>query len=129
MNTFDLQQAAAFLGLHPVTLQQRAKAGLIPGAKIGKEWRFLDVDLVAYLRAQYAPSQSQPQPCQKTASTSGKAVRIGTRLSGSTDSDFAAVHLVNGQLCTTMMAIKMQIDFAKDNLENLLSDVSCIECR
>lgn len=35
MNTLDLAAAAAFLGLHPHTLQARAKAGEIPGAKVG----------------------------------------------------------------------------------------------
>ena len=54
-----LKEAAEFLGLHPVTLQQRAKSGVIPGAKIGRSWRFLTVDLVAYLRAQYPSSQHQ----------------------------------------------------------------------
>ena len=53
MQTLDLTAAAKFLGVHPDTLQCRAKAGLIPGAKIGKEWRFLDADLADYLRSQY----------------------------------------------------------------------------
>ena len=35
MNTIDIAAAAAFLGLHPHTLQARAKAGEIPGAKVG----------------------------------------------------------------------------------------------
>ena len=35
MNTLDLQSAAAFLHIHPVTLQEKARAGEIPGAKIG----------------------------------------------------------------------------------------------
>ena len=36
MNTLDLKAAAAFLHIHPVTLQEKARAGEIPGAKIGK---------------------------------------------------------------------------------------------
>jgi len=43
--SLDLTEAAAFLGLHPDTLRERAAEGKIPGAKLGKEWRFLDVDL------------------------------------------------------------------------------------
>lgn len=31
MRTLDLAEAAAFLGLHPHTLQARAKAGTVPG--------------------------------------------------------------------------------------------------
>lgn len=65
MNSLDLRAAAQFLGLHPNTLQARAKAGLIPGSKIGKEWRFLDVDLAAHMRAQYR------SPAQEALSTGG----------------------------------------------------------
>ena len=50
MNTLDLQAAAAFLHIHPVTLQEKARAGEIPGAKIGKCWVFVDVDLVEHQR-------------------------------------------------------------------------------
>ena len=53
MNTLDLQAAAAFLHIHPVTLQEKARTGEIPGAKIGKCWVFVDVDLVEHIRSQY----------------------------------------------------------------------------
>ena len=36
MSTLNLQQAAALLKIHPVTLQDKARAGEIPGAKIGR---------------------------------------------------------------------------------------------
>lgn len=49
--SMDLDEAAAFLGLHKNTLQERAKAGEIPGAKIGKGWRFLAERLVEYLKS------------------------------------------------------------------------------
>lgn len=65
MNTLDLAAAAAFLGVHPETLRERAAAGMIPGAKLGKEWRFLDVDLADYMRGQYrgkACSTDDPIP-------------------------------------------------------------------
>ena len=75
MQTLDLAAAAEFLGLHPTTLQARAKAGEVPGAKIGKEWRFLDLDLVEYLRAHYSSNIRQDTPtCQ---SRKGPAVRSG----------------------------------------------------
>ncbi|TXF11235.1 helix-turn-helix domain-containing protein [Pelomicrobium methylotrophicum] len=51
MTTLDLKQAAAFLRMHPKTVQERAKAGIIPGAKPGKCWVFLQADLEAYLRS------------------------------------------------------------------------------
>jgi hypothetical protein len=50
--TLDLQQAADFLKLHPVTLAERARAGKIPGAaKPGKRWVFPEEGLRAYLNA------------------------------------------------------------------------------
>lgn len=72
MNTLDLEAAAALLGIHPTTLQARAKCGVIPGAKVGKEWRFLDVDLVEYLRSQYPANRRES--CQST----NAAVRGGS---------------------------------------------------
>ncbi|WP_084190973.1 helix-turn-helix domain-containing protein [Methylomarinum vadi] len=53
MKTLNLQQAAELLHIHPVTLQSKAKAGDIPGAKIGKCWVFVDVDLIKFIRSQY----------------------------------------------------------------------------
>ena len=73
MRTLDLAEAAAFLGLHPHTLQARAKAGTVPGAKVGKEWRFLDLDLAEYLRAQY-PANKPPE----RAACSTSAAKRGT---------------------------------------------------
>lgn len=71
MNTLDLESAAAFLGLHRDTLRSRAAAGIVPGAKIGKEWRFLEADLVAYFRAHY----QREDPCLSTsAGKSGGSV-------------------------------------------------------
>jgi excisionase family DNA binding protein len=53
MLTFTLQQAADYLKLHPVTLSEKARTGEIPGAKLGKRWVFLEIDLIEYLRSQY----------------------------------------------------------------------------
>lgn len=53
MKTFNLNEAAAFLHLHPHTLEAKARAGEIPGAKPGKCWVFIDDDLADWLRAQY----------------------------------------------------------------------------
>ena len=79
MNTFDLQEAARFLGIHPHTLQARAKAGIIPGAKLGKEWRFIDDDLVGYLRSQYPANQ--PRVVAPARSAHGVKHRAKARLS------------------------------------------------
>jgi len=53
MNTFGLKQAAAYLHIHPEELRRRAKAGRIPGAKVGRAWVFLEEDLAGYLRSLY----------------------------------------------------------------------------
>ncbi len=53
MKTLDLDEAAQFLRLHPHTLEAKARAGEIPGAKPGKRWVFLDVDLADWLRGKY----------------------------------------------------------------------------
>jgi len=53
VKTLNLEEAAAFLKIHPVTLSTKAAAGEILGAKIGRAWVFLDVDLVNHIRAQY----------------------------------------------------------------------------
>ncbi|MFY9329529.1 MAG: helix-turn-helix domain-containing protein [Georgfuchsia sp.] len=66
MKSLTLDEAAAFVGLHPNTLQARAKAGEVPGAKVGKEWRFIDVDLVDYLRAKYPCNTPKGTECRST---------------------------------------------------------------
>jgi excisionase family DNA binding protein len=53
MNTLTLQQAAELLQLHPVTLRDKARAGVVPAAKVGKRWLFVEVDLWDWLRSQY----------------------------------------------------------------------------
>lgn len=80
MRTLSLSEAADFLGLHPVTLQERARAGVVPGAKVGRAWRFLDVDLVEYMRAQYPSSQKQPhkQPYPRAGGAHVNAQRGST---------------------------------------------------
>jgi excisionase family DNA binding protein len=66
--TLTLQKAAALLKLSPEALRRKAKAGDIPGAKIGKRWCFLKSDLVADLRSRYA--------LRRQASQSGKEVAV-----------------------------------------------------
>lgn len=54
MKTLDLQEAAAFLKINREELRKKVKGGLVPGAKAGKRWVFIEDDLVAYLRSRYA---------------------------------------------------------------------------
>ena len=46
-------EAASTLRLHPVTLRALAAAGTVPAVKIGRAWRFVEVDLLAWARANY----------------------------------------------------------------------------
>jgi hypothetical protein len=55
MKTLDLEEAAQFLKIHPEEVRRRAKAGIIPGAKVGKCWVFIEEHLAAYIQSLYPP--------------------------------------------------------------------------
>src|SRR3990167_3700293 len=59
LRTLSLPEAAQFLGIHKETARNLAAGGDLPGAKVGKSWRFLEADLVAYLRSLYYGEASQ----------------------------------------------------------------------
>ena len=59
--TLDLYEAADFLKMHWNTLREKAAAGLIPGAKLGKRWVFVKEDLVSFVRSQYSTSRPRSQ--------------------------------------------------------------------
>ena len=61
MRTLTLIEAGAFLKMHPEEVRSRAKRGLIPGAKAGRRWVFVEADLVAYLRSLYPPARQALQ--------------------------------------------------------------------
>ncbi len=42
--------AAKFLSLTSYTVREYAKKGIIPARKVGKSWRFVKADLLAWLR-------------------------------------------------------------------------------
>ena len=53
VKTLNLAEAAAFLHMHPEEVRARAKRGLIPGAKTGRCWIFLEIDLAEFVRSLY----------------------------------------------------------------------------
>lgn len=53
-DSLDLAAAAALMGLHPDTLAKRARAGEVPGAKLGRGWIFRREDILGILDAQIA---------------------------------------------------------------------------
>ncbi|MGR9044895.1 MAG: helix-turn-helix domain-containing protein [Gammaproteobacteria bacterium] len=85
MNTLTLQQAAELLKLHPQTILQKARAGKLPAAKLGKCWVFIEQDLIEWIRSQYTlPRQDVGQGgtiCSlkdQTANTGGIALPLQT---------------------------------------------------
>ena len=54
MKSLGLHEAAAFLRMHPEEVRRRDRVGLVPGAKPGKRWVFIEADLADYLRGLYA---------------------------------------------------------------------------
>jgi excisionase family DNA binding protein len=79
MSTLTLQEAADFLKIHYVTLLTKAKAGDIPGAKIGKRWVFLEIDLIQYIRSQYKRRALQGEHMEESIchSTNARTHPIG----------------------------------------------------
>lgn len=64
MQTFDLQEAAAFLKMSAEAVRRKAKAGNIPASKPGKQWVFLQDDLVDYLRSRYRETRAPQVSCE-----------------------------------------------------------------
>lgn len=92
--TLDLQEAAHYLRMSPAVLRQKAKCGVIPGAKPGKRWVFLESELAQYLRSLYAlPGQAPLSDCtpkEVQSCHSTNAVQSGGCVSSRlTDAEYA----------------------------------------
>jgi hypothetical protein len=76
--TMDLQGAADFLKMSTEEVRSRAARGLIPAAKPGKQWVFIEEDLASYLRSLYAYGrQATPSRQQEATICSGNVVTLG----------------------------------------------------
>lgn len=53
-----LREAAAFLNVHPNTVRSHVRHGQLPGAQVGRDWRFLEADLIAWIRSRYRNAQA-----------------------------------------------------------------------
>jgi excisionase family DNA binding protein len=91
MGTLTLQQAAALLKIHPVTLQDKARAGEIPGAKIGRAWVFVEIDLLEYIRSKYTRRALQGDKENVCHSSNVRTHRIGGSSSPTTDDEYSKV--------------------------------------
>jgi excisionase family DNA binding protein len=79
METLNIEEAAEMLKIHPVTLSEKANLGDIPGARVGKRWVFVKVDLIDYIRSQYKRQAMQGEPMEVSIchSTKEKTPRFG----------------------------------------------------
>ncbi|BAM06236.1 helix-turn-helix domain-containing protein [Leptospirillum ferrooxidans] len=77
METLTLPQAAEFLQFHPDWVRREAKAGRIPGRKIGREWRFMKEDLVVFIRSGYPEFRQAPIVEVSSCQLSKEEVRGG----------------------------------------------------
>ena len=59
MRTFDIDECAVFLNINRTTASELAASGVLPGAKIGRAWVFLEDDMVEYLRAEVRKQQHE----------------------------------------------------------------------
>jgi excisionase family DNA binding protein len=50
MKTYDVHEAADFLKIDRSTALELASTGVLPGAKVGRAWVFMEDELVNYLR-------------------------------------------------------------------------------
>jgi|ERR1039457_5006022 hypothetical protein len=52
MKTLGVAAAASLLRISTDALMRKARAGIVPGAKIGREWVFVQADLIELIREQ-----------------------------------------------------------------------------
>ena len=66
----NTREAANLLGFHPYRFLEKVRTLGIPGRKIGRTWRFVDVDLIEWFRSSYAGaepvSEKKDTKCQFT---------------------------------------------------------------
>mgnify|MGYP000591334077 CR=1 FL=1 len=95
MLTFTLEEAARFLKMHPEEVRRRAKAGIIPGAKAGRAWVFLDVDLADWLRSMYAAPRQFPKFSLRDEAEKCRSTSVvpsgGSMLSHPMESEYASL--------------------------------------
>ena len=77
-----LRETAAFLNVHPNTVRSQVRRGRLPGAKVGRGWRFLEADLVAAIRARYPKSRRAPPAIGGNDSPCPSGAAHGFMLSG-----------------------------------------------
>jgi excisionase family DNA binding protein len=57
--TYDTEEAAAVLKVHPKTVEELIDTKAIPAAKIGRKWVMLKKDVLAYVEQQIVAQMAQ----------------------------------------------------------------------
>ena len=57
-----LEEAAGYLRVHPQTVYRRLRAGTLPGAKVGDQWRLRKADLDKYLKGRFDETPYDDEP-------------------------------------------------------------------
>jgi excisionase family DNA binding protein len=60
-NIFTVQELADYLRMQPVTIYKHAKAGKLPGFKVGANWRFKKATIDGWIAEQEDQERSGPQ--------------------------------------------------------------------
>lgn len=90
METLGIEEASAFLKIHPDTLSAMAKAKEIPGAKIGRRWVFIKSDLIEHIRSKY---QVEEKPkCHSLSEVLSTGSICGIQKPGRGSDDLRALH-------------------------------------
>ena len=69
-----LEEAAGYLRVHPQTVYRRLRAGTLPGAKVGDQWRLRKADLDEFLKGRTRESVFDEEPL---SAADLKAIRRG----------------------------------------------------
>lgn len=85
-------EAAALLGLHPVTLRRLAGLGRVPCRKVGREWRFSRPALMAWLAGS---PREDAKPTQGTRTVPPPNLRYSEPLAGLSASWLSSAPLAN----------------------------------
>jgi excisionase family DNA binding protein len=65
-DTLTTEEAAAYLRLHPRTVEKKARKGVLPAAKTGRKWLFRRTDLDAWAdRLAEAVAEREEQEWEK----------------------------------------------------------------
>lgn len=74
METLGLTEAAALLRMSEDALMRKARAGIVPGAKVGRQWVFVRDDLIALIR-----EQAKGRACRSIAAATLRTGGVDSR--------------------------------------------------